>query len=204
MGRHAYAADPVGSPTSGSKFGFRRSSCFRYTFVITKNALFLTEIWLLDGGYQKRPRRASLTLFFNFCRRRVVDVFFWGASAISRDPHKNAHHGCVSGFGCGCELGKRINRCKYRGFRAVTDISVLRPAYAPISHACLEAGAADAHDARPGGGQGCASSRLRFSLGIRRASIGSISGSRGEGGRGFALGAGMPLPAPGGVAHPWA
>ena len=28
MGRHPYAADPVGSPTSGSKFGFRRSSCF--------------------------------------------------------------------------------------------------------------------------------------------------------------------------------
>ena len=72
---------------------------------------------------------------------------------------------------------------------------MLRPAYAPISHACLEAGAADAHDARPGGGQGCASSRLRFSLGIRGASIGSISSSWGEGGRGFALGAAMPLPA---------
>ena len=28
----------------------------------------------------------------------------------------------------------------------------------PISHAWLEAGAADAHDARPGGGPGCASS----------------------------------------------
>ena len=41
-----------------------------------------------------------------------------------------------------------------------------------------------AHDARPGGGQGCASSRLRFSLGIREASIGSISGSWGGGGLG--------------------
>ena len=57
----------------------------------------------------------------------------------------------------------------------------MRPAYAPISHACLEAGAADAHDARPGGGPGCASSRLRFSLKNRGASISSISGS----GKGF-------------------
>ena len=64
----------------------------------------------------------------------------------------------ISGLGLGfrMRLGKRRKRCKYRGFRAVTDISVLRPAYAAVSHACLEAGAADAHDARPGGGQGCA------------------------------------------------
>ena len=43
------------------------------------------------GGSQKRPRRASSTLFFNFGQIRVVDVF-WVASATPKDPHKSAHH----------------------------------------------------------------------------------------------------------------
>ena len=92
MGRHAYAADPVGSLTCGSKFGFRRSSCFRCIFY-----------------RETRPI-----------------------------PHRNLAPGRI--LWVGCELGKRKKRCKYHGFRAVMDISVLRPAYA------LEAGAADAHE----------------------------------------------------------
>ena len=154
-------------------------------------ALFPTEIGFLDaffgcprapwGGSQKRPRRASLTLFFNFCRRRVV-VFFKRASATPKDPHKSAHHehqrvGSPRVSDAAESLENADNTGKYRGFRAVTDVSVLRPACAPISHACLEAGAAYAHDAPPGGVQGCASSRLRCSLGMRGASISSISGS---------------------------
>ena len=47
--------------------------------------------WAPHGGSQKRPRRASSTLFFNFGQIRVVDVF-WVASATPKDPHKSAHH----------------------------------------------------------------------------------------------------------------
>ena len=68
------------------------------TFFIAKNALFPTEFGLLDAFFwaphersQKRPRRASSALFFNFGQIRVVDVF-WVASATPKDPHKSAHH----------------------------------------------------------------------------------------------------------------
>ena len=86
-----------GSPTSGSKCGFRRASCFRYIFYREKRAIPHRIwapgriFWAPHGGSQKRPRRASLNWFFNFCQIRVVDVF-WVASATPKDPHKSAHH----------------------------------------------------------------------------------------------------------------
>ena len=92
-----YAADPVGSPTSGSKCGSRRASCFRYIFYREKRAISHRIwapgriFWAPHGGSQKRPRRASSTLFFNFGQIRVVDVF-WVALATPKDPHKSAHH----------------------------------------------------------------------------------------------------------------
>ena len=96
----------------------------------------------------------------------------------------------ISGLGLGFRMRLRAwkthrNRCKYRGFRAVTDISVLRPAYAPISHACLEAGAADAHDARPGGGARVRIIEASFLFGDPggRASAASVAPERFPGGR---------------------
>ena len=116
--------------------GFRRASCCRYIF-IAKNALFPTKIELLDEFFGCPTGTASSTLIFNFCRRRVVDVF-WGASATPKDPRKSAHRSRVSDTAESLENAENTVNTVVFGFRAVTDISV--------------AGAADAHDARLGGG----------------------------------------------------
>ena len=77
--RHT-AADPVGSPTSGSKFGFRRASCFRYILCREKHAVPQRNwapgrILGAPGVPKNDPEEHHRVLFFDFCRRRVVDVF---------------------------------------------------------------------------------------------------------------------------------